>query len=51
MSGADRGSDAASGGGIGLGGFAPAVGLAWRSVILPIAWGCWVTLSVATSLF
>jgi MFS family permease len=50
ISAAERWSDATSGGGIGLGGFSPAVGIAWLSVMLPVAWGCWVTFSVVTSL-
>ena len=35
---------------IGLGHFSPAVGLAWLSVLVPIAWGCWMTLSVVASI-
>ena len=37
--------------GIGLGGFSPGVALAWSFVVVPIAWGVWMTLAQVKNMF
>ncbi len=49
---ASQGEVAAGGSfGIGLGGFSPGVALAWACVVVPIAWGVWMTLAQVKNLF
>ncbi|WP_158742912.1 OFA family MFS transporter [Acidisphaera sp. L21] len=50
---ADQGPRLNEGGsfGIGLGGFSPGVAAAWLVVLVPIAWGVWMTLSQVANLF
>ena len=49
----DQGARSTVGGafGIGLGGLTPGVAVAWLFVLLPIAWGVWMTLSQVANLF
>lgn len=46
-----RGATSSGAHGIGLGGFTPAVAVAWACVVIPIAWGVWMTLSKVVALF
>jgi MFS family permease len=49
---ASRGAVSSGGSfGIGLGGFSRAVALAWACVVIPMAWGAWMTLSQVKNLF
>jgi MFS family permease len=41
----------AGGAGIGLGGFSAGAALAWAAVLVPIAWGCWMTLIGVARMF
>ena len=49
----NQGMQVAPGGafGIGLGGLTPGVAAAWALVVVPIAWGVWMTLSQVANLF